>query len=326
MRPSASSGFTLVELLVVIAIIGILVALLLPAIQAAREAARRAQCTNNLKQIGVSLHNYESAHKTLPGGSSYLHPTLRGNWVTEILPYVEEQSVVGQLNLTLAMNQSPNVDVVAKVVMAVFICPSDPRSSAPIKRNIPAQPPEIRQLAGSDRNPPASQALWYTASIGPTIPDRCDFGATPDVCMGCDFGTPKEIFPWAGYCSPCASGVRGISCPDKSRGVGLFARSFEGVRMGRITDGLSHTIAAGETLPFDCIWNCLFCDNHPLSSTHIPINLRDADNAAIGLLQPWRSHGYKSEHPGRSQSVDGRRKRAIHSRDNRLCAVQRDGQ
>ncbi len=68
--------------------------------------------------------------------------------------------------------------------------------------------------------------------------------------------------------------------------------------MSRVSDGRSHTIAVGETLPFDCIWNCMFCDNHPLTSTHIPINQRDADDPVAGLLIPWRSHGYKSLHPG----------------------------
>jgi prepilin-type N-terminal cleavage/methylation domain-containing protein/prepilin-type processing-associated H-X9-DG protein len=300
-RPSSfSRAFTLVELLVVIAIIGILVALLLPAIQAAREAARRAQCTNNLKQIGIGLLNYESAHKTLPGGSSYLHPTLRGTWVSDILPFVEENSIKGRLDLTKGMNELPNVTQVAGLVINLFICPSDPRSSAPIKHNLPGQLPEIRQLAGSDRNPANSQAAWYTACIGPTIPDKCDFDTTNKTCMGCDFGTPKSVFPsgWGGFCSPCTGQTGALTCPDKSRGVGMFARSYEGLQLKHVTDGVSHTIAAGETLPFDCIWNCLFCDNHPLTSTQIPINTREADDPAKNLLIPWRTHGYKSQHPG----------------------------
>ena len=85
-----SHGFTLVELLVVIAIIGILVALLLPAIQAAREAARRAQCVNNLKQIGIALQNYHDTHKELPAGN---YSCCWGTWQMAILPFIEEQQL-----------------------------------------------------------------------------------------------------------------------------------------------------------------------------------------------------------------------------------------
>ncbi|MEM7317335.1 MAG: DUF1559 domain-containing protein, partial [Planctomycetota bacterium] len=101
-------AFTLVELLVVIAIIGILVALLLPAVQQARDAARRVQCQNNLKNLGLALLNYESANKELPPSSVWPFDTRPGdranvqlgpNWVILILPYIEEQGLADSFDL-----------------------------------------------------------------------------------------------------------------------------------------------------------------------------------------------------------------------------------
>src|SRR5215831_17732652 len=88
-------GFTLIELLVVIAIIAVLIALLLPAVQSAREAARRAQCVNNLKQIGLAMHNYESANSSLPPG---IKGSVWGTWLVYVLPFMEQSSMFNAWN------------------------------------------------------------------------------------------------------------------------------------------------------------------------------------------------------------------------------------
>ena len=129
-----SSAFTLVELLVVIAIIGILVALLLPAIQAAREAARRSQCLNNMRQIGIAISNYESARKTLPIGAVQIYapgsssdPT-RYSWISIFMPYVEEASLYGKVDWTIPLDKrNSNGDKSHHIPFQTYQCPTDER-------------------------------------------------------------------------------------------------------------------------------------------------------------------------------------------------------
>lgn len=102
-------GFTLVELLVVIAIIGVLVALLLPAVQAAREAARRTQCTNHLKQWGLAMHNYHDTNLAFPVGISKGSPMPRHTWAIGLYPYMEQSPVYGQYRQDLGFFQAPNI-------------------------------------------------------------------------------------------------------------------------------------------------------------------------------------------------------------------------
>ncbi len=124
-------GFTLVELLVVITIIGILVALLLPAVQAAREAARRLQCANNLKQLALGLHTYHQSNRifppgmTFPPGETYQTSTNFGpNWVMLILPCIEQSALLAAFNLAVPISNSANRDQ-RGTSLALLLCPSD---------------------------------------------------------------------------------------------------------------------------------------------------------------------------------------------------------
>ncbi len=127
-------GFTLVELLVVIAIIGVLVALLLPAVQSAREAARRMQCTNHLKQIGLAIHNYHDIHQRFPSGFLFQAPGMsnRGDrpnrapgwsWSALILPHLEQSALHNTINWGLGMHQPPNRAAIATLIKGA-VCPS----------------------------------------------------------------------------------------------------------------------------------------------------------------------------------------------------------
>jgi len=252
--------------LVVIAIIGILIALLLPAVQAAREAARRSQCTNNLKQIGLALHNYADACRVLPYGTGGCCGLSGGVWASFILPYLEQQPLYSRFDFRLQMTVAPNNTVVQTVVPG-YICPSDPAGSNPIMTD--------RWIC------PTSMALWYPASMGPTHMDACFYCDQPKnaqndpdtyCCCGWNFGTP---------------GGTGASC-------GVFARRVTALKIDDVKDGTSNTIMVGESLPAECRFFTAFCDNFPLSGTTVPLN-----NPFNGNSFDWqRSCGYKSRHPG----------------------------
>ncbi len=130
-RAYRHAGFTLVELLVVIAIVGILVGLLLPAVQAAREAARRMQCNNNLKQIGLALHNYESAFKRFPPSAvidfSMSNTANNGSWGVHgrILPFLEQGNLYSRVDLTAAWDFQLAID---NLKLTVYSCPSDAKA------------------------------------------------------------------------------------------------------------------------------------------------------------------------------------------------------
>src|SRR5262245_21792791 len=133
-RPAIRGGFTLIELLVVIAIIAILIGLLLPAVQKVREAAARMACTNNLKQIGLALHNYESGYGCFPtggegtnfsGGGAVTSFDTASTW-TMLLPYVEQDNVYRQINVNYHYTQNPGGQTPFLTAIKTYTCPSNP--------------------------------------------------------------------------------------------------------------------------------------------------------------------------------------------------------
>jgi prepilin-type N-terminal cleavage/methylation domain-containing protein/prepilin-type processing-associated H-X9-DG protein len=284
-RSARSGGFTLVELLVVIAIIGVLVALLLPAVQAAREAARRMKCQNNLKQIALGLQNYEGTFQKLPHGTNTPCCNPRGdNWAIMIFPFIELKTLYDSMDHNGFMHANTPVNVAAAQnhKLPGWICPSDPDATKPIMPHLP----------GESVSP--AHSLWYPGSMGPT-----HMGPNSDAgCVFCPVGpAPSEN-------SYCCQGHRfgtdaGLGFPAGSF-AGMFGRSERAIRFSEVTDGLSNTFLIGETIPKHCTRMGLFVHNFPLSSQIIPVNTMESAAAGTATANQncWRTCGYKSFHPG----------------------------
>lgn len=279
-RVPSDRGFTLVELLVVIAIIGILVSLLLPAVQAAREAARRAQCQNNLRQIGIAVHLFHGAMESLPPSRLPCH---HGTWASLLWPFIEEGSAAAQWDPQRSYHYQPLQNV--QVQVEIYLCPS---------RREPPQLSVEGDKRGSVAHRPGALSD-YAASVGDGIQYRGDGAAEGSSGKV----TPNGAFrAGKGQCTGFDPDVR-------------FLGSYTSlINFQSITDGLSKTILIGEKhLPLDGFGKKSFSDNSVYNPDFHPTFCRyggPGSPIASTNNEPLRSsEQFGSWHPGTCQFVFG---------------------
>ena len=293
-RNPKSTAFTLVELLVVITIIGILIGLLLPAVQMAREAARRMQCSSNVKQIGLALHNYHDAHSCLPFGAGYDnvnvyqpgYPTNKinfergGTWAAMILPFLDRQGHYDLFHFGDAIGSGTNV-AATRTSVSTYICPSDSagavtgsvvRSGATI-----VLPPGVmanHYAVGGGGNVEICMCLWYPGCVGPANDRVCEFCA--GVCKVADKSPPCFCCQGSNYSGSGNYGCGNYNVWPTGAGSspGMFAAfPLPIVRFSDVKDGLSTTFMCGEAVPSqNNFFNTAFGNTYPLGPTHIPLN------------------------------------------------------
>jgi prepilin-type N-terminal cleavage/methylation domain-containing protein len=276
-------GFTLVELLVVIAIIGVLVALLLPAVQAAREAARRMSCSNNMRQIGLALHNYHDTYLIFPinyrpSGTTFQTNYSTWSWMQGILPYVEQTNLANGMVPAGRMALTGNL-VASDTVIKTYVCPSDglTRSGKITNR--------------SDGNEAA--ATFRTRLKAVTNYKACSGAAWNQTFVNnLNMRWPNDnqgLIHCDGFMCSNSSGTPPSNMADVQKNT---------LRVAQIIDGTSNTFAVGEAIPAWSQWTWWYCNNATVATCAMPLNYRRGVDKLENFVANWpRNFGFYSLHP-----------------------------
>jgi prepilin-type N-terminal cleavage/methylation domain-containing protein/prepilin-type processing-associated H-X9-DG protein len=290
-------AFTLVELLVVIAIIGVLVALLLPAVQAAREAGRRSSCQNNMKQIGTALQDYLGSRKQFPANWAIVNdlgaiagadtdPKVKGqSWLAAILPELEMQPLFESISMGDGLDVGKNT-LAAQTTISTLICPSGSGAGKSTEQKLPGEwaVTNYKGCSGSNWGS-ASTLLSYTPDRPQNYNDKNDY----KIQIGRNFNTHNGLARADGlFCAGYFNASSTVADLPKSK---YIVSDFE------VRDGLANTFAFGEALPEMCAWSIWFRFDGSTASCGIPLNYKKAGGVYPDKNDKANSYGFRSAHP-----------------------------
>ncbi len=305
--PARARGFTLVELLVVIAIIGVLVALLLPAVQSAREAARRIQCANSVKNIALAIHNYHDSNKHLPisinygryGGEYFLTDSGRESsspsrfasernlngkgWIVDILPYLEQQPLYDAMK--------PGFENQSGTINNFFAGPTNGRGmgNLDIRDFVAQQLPVLTCPSDPSAVPNTDQWQWTNILVAVTNYK----GVAGDTAVGASFGwTGPWVGPEWGTSPDC---FESLGC----NGLLWRMNYYDPIPFRRISDGLSNTLMVGEAVVEQDFHSAAYFSDGDWGSCNMQLNYFQVGEPDEIKNTFWADvRGFRSYHPG----------------------------
>jgi type II secretory pathway pseudopilin PulG len=270
-RPRSIPAFTLIELLVVIGLVAVLVALILPAVQQARESARRTECASRVRQLALALHSYHDMHRIFPinyGYGPYSSDNRGASWLQLILPHVEQGNLYARLQFGAPLSDPANTEV-ARTVVPVFICPSDSNPGAmTFRSNVPG-------LWGVQNYKACAGSNWEWGPFSPVVSTVGRNANNPDGLDHCN----------------------GLMCRNGQLDVG--PNRLITTRLRDVRDGTSNTFALGETVPEWCRHTWWYWFNASTATCAIPLNYQTRPDLQVAMEGDWwHNYSFLSRHHG----------------------------